>query len=77
MITPQLIKSLLLAAAVGFFILWILEVFRTDLSQSYWLILLSLLFLFLHQYYRLRLVSPKPKSTPAPHSQKVIKPKKK
>ncbi len=75
MMTPKLIKSLLLAAAVGFFILWILEVLRTDLSHSYWLMMLSLLFLFLHQYYRLRMVSSK--STPAPHSKKVSKPKKK
>ncbi len=73
--TPKLIKSLLLAAAVGFFMLWILELLRTDLSHSYWLMMLSLLFLLLHQYYRLRRLPPK--STPAPISKKAIKRKKK
>ena len=71
---PKLIKSLLLASAVGFFILWILELLRTDLSHSYWLMMLSLLSLFLHQYYRLRKLPPK--TTPAPPSKKVIKRKK-
>lgn len=57
--TPKLIKTILLAIALGFFMLWILEIFRTDLSNSYWLLMLSLTFLLVHQYYRLR-------TTPSP-----------
>lgn len=73
--TPKLIKSLLLAAAVGFFVLWILELLRTDLSHSYWLLMLSLLFLLLHQYYRLRMLPLK--STTSPNAKKATKRKKK
>ncbi|MBU1820999.1 MAG: hypothetical protein KKG00_05745 [Bacteroidetes bacterium] len=51
---PKLIKTLLLSASVGFLILWILEIYRTDLSNSYWLLMLSLTFLLIHQYYRLK-----------------------
>lgn len=50
----KLIKTLLLAATLGFFLLWILEVMRTDLGSSYWLLMLSLTFLLGHQYYRLK-----------------------
>ncbi len=51
---PKLIKSLLLAATLGCFMLWILELMRTDLGNSYWLLMLSLTFLLGHQYYRLK-----------------------
>lgn len=57
---PKLIKTILLATALGFFMLWILEIFRTDLSHSYWLLMLSLTFLLGHQYYRLRTASQTP-----------------
>jgi hypothetical protein len=73
--TPKLLKTLLLAATVGFFILWVLELLRTDLSHSYWLMMLSLTCLLLHQYYRLHTLPPK--STPAPQPKKNTKPKKK
>lgn len=57
---PKLIKTLLLATALGLFMLWILEIFRTDLSNSYWLLMLSLTFLLAYQYYRLRTAPPTP-----------------
>jgi 4-hydroxybenzoate polyprenyltransferase len=51
---PKLVKTLLLSAALGFLIVWIFETIRTDLSSSYWLMMLSITFLLWHQYYRLR-----------------------
>ncbi|MPR32218.1 hypothetical protein [Salmonirosea aquatica] len=70
---PKLIKTLLLAAALGFFLLWILEILRTDLSHSYWLMMLSLTFLLLHQYYRLRTLPENPKASPKTKSTKQKK----
>lgn len=72
---PKLIKTLLLAAALGFFILWVLEIMRTDLSNSYWLLMLSLTCLLLHQYYRLRTLPQQP--TPPHKATKPPKPRKK
>ena len=72
---PKLIKTLLLAVALGFFTMWVLEIMRTDLSSSYWLLMLSLTFLLLHQYYRLR-TSPQPPTTP-PKANNPTKSKKK
>jgi len=72
---PTLIKTLLLAAALGFFVMWVLELIRTDLSHSYWLLMLSLTCLLSHQYYRLRTL---PQSKPTSQkTQKASKPKKK
>ena len=51
---PKLIKTLLLATALGFLVLWILEFRRTSLAESYWLLLLCLVFLLSFQYYRLK-----------------------
>lgn len=73
--TPKLIKTILLATALGFFMLWILEIFRTDLSNSYWLLMLSLTFLLVHQYYRLRTAPSNP--TVAKKPTKPTKSKKK
>jgi hypothetical protein len=76
---PKLIKTLLLSASVGFLILWILEIYRTDLSNSYWLAMLSLTFLLIHQYYRLKTLPKKKdsesssaatKKTPSPAKRK-------
>lgn len=73
--SPKLIKTLLLATALGFFMLWIMEIFRTDLSNSYWLLMLSLMFLLVFQYYRLRTTPSTP--TVTKKSNKPTKPKKK
>ncbi|WP_373515498.1 hypothetical protein [Persicitalea sp.] len=76
--SPKLIKSLLLAAALGCFLLWIMEVLRTDLGNSYWLLMLSLTLLLAHQYYRLRTQpeAPKKQSTPAQSRQTSLRPTK-
>ncbi len=50
----KLIKSLLIAGGVGFFILWILEYLRAGMLASYWLLLLSLMSLLFFQYLRLK-----------------------
>ncbi|TDB68170.1 hypothetical protein [Arundinibacter roseus] len=60
----KLVKTILLAATIGFFILWVLEWRRTDLSNSYWLLMLSLTLLLGHQYYRLKIIE-KPASKPS------------
>lgn len=72
---PKLIKTLLLATALGFFMLWIMEIFRTDLSNSYWLLMLSLTFLLVYQYYRLRTTPSTPTAIKKPN--KPTKSKKK
>lgn len=73
---PKLIKTLLLSASLGFFILWVLEILRTDLSNSYWIILLSLTFLLIHQYYRLKIMPPKDTKATSPTRQGQSKPSK-
>lgn len=81
LMNPKLIKTLLLAAALGFFLLWILEAWRTNLGNSYWLLMLSLTFLLGHQYYRLKTqpVTPtkRPESRSEPRSARPPKGKKK
>ena len=52
---PKLIKTLLIAGAIGFFIMWLLEFQRTDMMNSYWLILLCITCLLSFQYYRIKL----------------------
>ncbi len=50
----KLLKSTLLALAIGLFILWIMEFWRVGFGDSYWLAMLSLSCLLIHQYVRLR-----------------------
>lgn len=50
----KLRDTLLLAAAFGSFMLWILEFRRASFVDSYWLLLLSLAFLLGFQYFRIR-----------------------
>ena len=69
--TPKLTKSLLLYAALGFFILWVMEILRTDLGHSYWLLMLSLTFLLAYQYFRLRAAPPDSPTKPTPTSSKT------
>ncbi|WP_247234314.1 hypothetical protein [Telluribacter sp. SYSU D00476] len=52
---PKLIKTLLIAGAIGFFIMWLLELQRTDIKDSYWLILLCITCLLSFQYYRIKI----------------------
>lgn len=50
----KLIRTLLLAAAIGFLVMWVLEFRRTTLFESYWLLLLGLMFLLMFQLNRLK-----------------------
>ncbi len=51
--TP-LVESLAGWAALGFFILWIMEIRRTQFQESYWLLMLFLSCLLGFQYMRYR-----------------------
>lgn len=50
----KLRDTLLLSAALGCFILWILEFRRSSFTDSYWLLLASLGLLFVFQYFRIK-----------------------
>jgi hypothetical protein len=49
--TP-LLESILGWASLGFFVLWIMEIRRTEFKDSYWLIMLCLSCLLAFQYLR-------------------------
>lgn len=51
--TP-LFESMLGWASLGFFVLWIMEIRRTEFKDSYWLIMLCLSCLLGFQYLRRR-----------------------
>ncbi|HEV7350000.1 hypothetical protein [Telluribacter sp.] len=80
---PKLIKTLLIAGAIGFFIMWLLEIQRTDLKDSYWLILLCITCLLSFQYYRIRQgttgipTGEKPKEPASSAPKKSVTPKRK
>lgn len=48
----KLSEILLLSAAAGFLILWIAEYQRTNLADSYWLLMLSMTCLFAFQFFK-------------------------
>ena len=50
----KLIRTLLFAAAIGFFAVWILEYRRAGMLNSYWLLLLSVTSLLFFQFSRLK-----------------------
>tara|TARA_R110002124_G_scaffold9484_1_gene48644 strand:- start:1310 stop:1633 length:324 start_codon:yes stop_codon:yes gene_type:complete len=52
--SPKLIRSLLIAGGLGFFVLWILEYRRAGMLESYWLLLLSVVSLLFFQINRLK-----------------------
>ncbi|PWJ54489.1 hypothetical protein CLV98_11727 [Dyadobacter jejuensis] len=52
--SQKLIRTLLLAAGAGFFVLWILEFRRAGLFASYWLLLLSIVAFLTFQFNRLK-----------------------
>lgn len=47
-------RTVLIALAIGFFVVWILEWRRTSLAESYWLLLAALTSLLSYQYFRIR-----------------------
>ncbi|GGB90165.1 hypothetical protein [Dyadobacter sediminis] len=50
----RLTRTILLALALGFFVVWVLEFRRTTLFESYWLLLLSIVCLLFFQFSRLK-----------------------
>ena len=48
----QYFKTVLMACAIAFIILWYLEFQRTDLMESYWLLLAALASFMGYQYIR-------------------------
>lgn len=52
--TPKLVKTILLALSMGFFIMWVLEFRRAGMFESYWLLLLAIVCLLTFQYTRLK-----------------------
>ena len=51
---PKLLRTILLALAIGFFTMWILEFRRAGMFESYWLLLLSIVCLLTFQFRRLK-----------------------
>ncbi len=58
------LKTILLFLSLGFLIIWFLEFRRTSLADSYWLLLLVMVCLFLYQLINLKASERKPQ-TPA------------
>jgi len=51
---PKLLRTILLALAIGFFTMWVLEFRRAGMFESYWLLLLSIVCLLTFQFRRLK-----------------------
>ena len=51
---PKLLRTVLLALAIGFFTMWVLEFRRAGMFESYWLLLLSIVCLLTFQFRRLK-----------------------
>jgi len=50
----KLTRTIMLALALGFFVVWVLEFRRTTMFESYWLLLLSIMCLLIFQFNRLK-----------------------
>lgn len=50
----KLIRTIFLALALGFLVLWVLEFRRAGLLESYWLLLLCIVCFLLFQFSRLK-----------------------
>nr|WP_295935120.1 hypothetical protein [uncultured Dyadobacter sp.] len=50
----KLIRTIFLALAFGFLVLWVLEFRRAGLLESYWLLLLCIVSFLLFQFSRLK-----------------------
>ncbi|MCF0070459.1 hypothetical protein LZD49_08240 [Dyadobacter sp. CY261] len=50
----KLIRTIFLALAFGFLVLWVLEFRRAGLFESYWLLLLCIICFLLFQFTRLK-----------------------
>lgn len=72
--TP-LAESMLGWASLGFFVLWIMEIRRTEFKDSYWLIMLCLSCLLAFQYLRRKRNAEPMLSKYTPEEKKQNKPK--
>jgi len=52
--SSKLTRTILIAACIGFLIVWVFEFRRTTLFESYWLLLLSITCLLFFQFSRLK-----------------------
>lgn len=52
--SSKLTRTILIAGALGFLIVWVLEFRRTTLFESYWLLLLSITCVLFFQFSRLK-----------------------
>jgi hypothetical protein len=54
MMNSKLLRTILLAGGIGFFVLWVLEFRRAGLFESYWLLLVALICVLFFQFTRLK-----------------------
>jgi hypothetical protein len=54
MMNTKLLRTILLASGIGFFVLWVLEFRRAGLFESYWLLLVALICILSFQFSRLK-----------------------
>ena len=52
--SSKLTRTILIAACIGFLIVWVFEFRRTTLFESYWLLLVGLICLLSFQFIRLK-----------------------
>ncbi|KQS31235.1 hypothetical protein ASG33_12960 [Dyadobacter sp. Leaf189] len=67
----KLSRTILLALALGFLVVWVLEFRRAGLFESYWLLLLSIVCFLVFQFSRLKAAAagkPEKTDTPAPQA---------
>ena len=69
--SSKLVRTISLALAIGFLVVWILEYRRTSLIESYWLLLLSILSVLFFQFSRLKAATAAKNESPAPKSSKT------
>lgn len=72
----KLTRTILIALALGFFVVWILEFRRAGLFESYWLLLLSVTCFLLFQFNRLKAATRAKERENARPVQEKIKPAK-
>jgi hypothetical protein len=73
--TPSLLKVVFLSIGAGFLLIWVFEVQRTSLNDSYWLLMLGVSFLLAYQYVNLKARQEQQAAKPTPP--KPTSPKKK
>ena len=54
LMNSKLTRTILIALALGFFVMWVLEFRRTTMFESYWLLLLAIMCLLMFQFSRLK-----------------------